>query len=73
MSKRQVLMILGIWVMVFMFLGVTPFWLKIFAVITGAIIVGITVTLRQEVEIHHVPQQQKPTPVPSAVSENNPQ
>jgi hypothetical protein len=58
MSKRQVLMILGIWVMLFLFLGFPSAWDAFFAVITGAVIIAITVTLRPE------------QPMPK--SENNP-
>jgi hypothetical protein len=39
MSKRQVIMILGVWVMIFMFLGFPVSWVKIIALISGALVV----------------------------------
>ncbi len=46
MSKRQLLILLGIWVMVFTFLGFPPAWKQVFAVATGAIIVTIAVATK---------------------------
>ncbi|MBP6858758.1 MAG: hypothetical protein KBC33_02920 [Candidatus Pacebacteria bacterium] len=43
MSKRQLLILLGIWVMVFTFLGFPPAWKQVFAVASGAIIVTIAI------------------------------
>lgn len=43
MSKRQLLILLGIWVMVFTFLGFPPAWKQVFAVAAGAIIVTIAI------------------------------
>jgi uncharacterized protein YqhQ len=48
MSKRQVLMLIGIWVIVFLFIGFPSTWHKVLAVITGGLIIGITFTLRPE-------------------------
>lgn len=48
MSKRQVLTLLGVWVMAFSFLGVPYSWKQIIAVVTGLIIVLVTITLRPE-------------------------
>jgi hypothetical protein len=39
MSKRQWLILFGIWVMVFLFLGFPALWNKIIAVATGLLIV----------------------------------
>ncbi|MEK7213630.1 MAG: hypothetical protein AAB637_00730 [Patescibacteria group bacterium] len=48
MSKRQWLCVLGVWVMVFLFLGVPSFWHKIFALISGIIIIFISYNLPSE-------------------------
>ncbi|HEY4478467.1 MAG TPA: hypothetical protein VI775_01350 [Candidatus Paceibacterota bacterium] len=41
MSKRQTLSIIGVWVMVFIFLGIPSIWHKIIAIVTGLIIIAI--------------------------------
>jgi hypothetical protein len=41
-------MLLGVWVIVFLFLGFPPFWDKIFALITGLAIIAVTIQLRPE-------------------------
>jgi len=41
MSKRQALSIIGVWVMIFVFLGVPSSWHKVIAIITGIIIIAI--------------------------------
>ncbi len=41
MSKRQFLIILGVWVMVFLFLGFPPEWDKIFGLVVGVLIIII--------------------------------
>ena len=48
MSKRQLLCLLGIWVMLFLFLGVPSFWHRIIAVISGLIIVAVAYNLPHE-------------------------
>ncbi len=45
MSKRQMLCVLGVWVMVFLFLGVPSSWHEIIAAITGIIIIAISYNL----------------------------
>lgn len=60
MSKRQVLMVLGIWVIVFLFLGFPSSWDKVFAILTGLIIVAITVSLRPEQPIQRPQVSQQP-------------
>lgn len=35
MSKRQLIIILGVWIMVFLFLGFPSAWDKVFALVTG--------------------------------------
>lgn len=45
MSKRQLLCVLGVWVMAFLFLGLPSTWHKIIALVTGLLIVGISYTL----------------------------
>jgi len=42
MSKRQILILLGIWVMIFLFLGFPSAWDKAFALIAGALIAIIS-------------------------------
>ena len=41
MSKRQLLVILGIWVMAFLFLGFPSAWDKVFALLSGLIILVV--------------------------------
>lgn len=48
MSKRQIITLLGIWVMGFLFLGVPSSWHKAIAIVTGVVIVLVTVSLRPE-------------------------
>jgi hypothetical protein len=48
MSKRQWLCIFGVWVAVFLFLGLPPSWHKIISVITGIVIVSISYNLPHE-------------------------
>lgn len=48
MSKRQWLCILGVWVVVFLFLGLPYPWHKILAVLSGVIIIAISYNLPQE-------------------------
>ena len=48
MSKRQWLCILGVWVMVFLFTGITTPWHKVVAIVTGLIIITIAYNLPQE-------------------------
>lgn len=45
MSKRQWLTLLGVWIMVFLFLGVPSLWHKILALISGLIIILIAYNL----------------------------
>lgn len=42
MSKRQVLCVLGVWVMIFVFLGIPSLWTKILAILTGLIIIAVS-------------------------------
>ncbi len=48
MSKRQLLCLLGIWVILFLFLGVPSLWHKIISVISGLIIVFVAYNLPHE-------------------------
>lgn len=48
MSKRQWLCVLGVWVMIFLFLGVPSLWHKIFALVSGIIIISIAYNLPAE-------------------------
>lgn len=45
MSKRQLLCLLGVWVMIFLFLGFRSDWDNIIAVITGLAIVIVAYNL----------------------------
>jgi hypothetical protein len=49
MSKRQWLCILGVWVMLFLFLGLKATWHKPVALITGIIIIAIAYNIPQEI------------------------
>lgn len=48
MSKRQILCLLGVWVILFLFLGVPSLWHKIIAVFTGLIIILVSYNLPHE-------------------------
>lgn len=48
MSKRQWLCLMGVWVMIFLFLGVPSLWHKIIALVSGIIIIAIAYNLPQE-------------------------
>jgi membrane-bound ClpP family serine protease len=48
MSKRQWLCIMGVWVMIFLFLGFPIGWHKIILAISGLIIIAIAYNLPQE-------------------------
>lgn len=48
MSKRQWLCIMGVWVMVFLYLGFPIGWHKIILIISGLIIIAIAYNLPQE-------------------------
>ncbi len=39
MSKRQLLVLIGVWIMVFLFLGFPIMWHKILAVVSGLVII----------------------------------
>ncbi len=46
MSKRQLLIVLGVWVIVFLFLHFPSTWNKIFAVVTGLLIIIIALKFK---------------------------
>ena len=48
MSKRQILVLLGVWVGVFLFLGLSSGWLEVLAVITGVAIIALAYSLGSE-------------------------
>ena len=48
MSKRQILMLLGVWIAIFLFLGFYSAWDKIIAIITGVLVIGISYSLKPE-------------------------
>jgi hypothetical protein len=48
MSKRQWLCLMGVWVMVFLFLGFPIGWHKIILAVSGLIIIAIAYNLPQE-------------------------
>ena len=54
MSKYQWISILGVWVMVFLFLGFRSWLEKAIAVITGLIIIAIAYRIGAEARIAHV-------------------
>lgn len=45
MSKRQWLCLLGVWIMIFLFLGVPSLWHKIIAIVSGLVIISISYNL----------------------------
>lgn len=65
MSKRQWLCIFGVWIMIFLFLGVPALWHKIIALASGLIIIAIA---------YNLPQEKKQNPItenPVFVESNN--
>ncbi|HEY4494684.1 MAG TPA: hypothetical protein VJC02_01115 [Candidatus Paceibacterota bacterium] len=48
MSKRQVLCVVGVWIMVFLFLGVPSFWHKVIAILSGLVIIIIAYNIPSE-------------------------
>ena len=48
MSKRQWLCVLGVWVMIFLFLGFPSIWHKVIALVSGLIIIAIAYNIPQE-------------------------
>jgi hypothetical protein len=50
MSKRQWLCLLGVWVMIFLFLGFPSFWHKIIALVSGVIIIAIAYNIPAEIK-----------------------
>ena len=51
MSRRQLFIILGVWIIVFLFLGIPSTWDKIFAILTGLIIVVSAVRMKTSKKI----------------------
>ena len=45
MSKRQLLCLLGVWVMIFLFLGLPSTWHRAIAVITGLLVIIVAYNL----------------------------
>lgn len=64
MSKRQLLCLMGVWVTIFLFLGVPSLWHKIISVASGLIIIFISYNLPHESK----PENQS---THSAFTENN--
>ena len=50
MSKRQFLALIGVWTMIFIFLGLPVLWRQILAVLTGLGIIIFSYTLPPSVE-----------------------
>ncbi|MFA6295363.1 MAG: hypothetical protein WC666_02990 [Candidatus Paceibacterota bacterium] len=50
MSKRQVIMLFGVWIMFFLFLGFPSAWDRILAVVTGLIIMIIAYRIPPQVK-----------------------
>jgi hypothetical protein len=51
MSKRQWIMVLGVWVIVYQFLGLPSSWIKIIGIITGLVICFVAYRLNPEVSM----------------------
>lgn len=64
MSKRQWLCLFGVWMMLFLFLGIPFFWQRIIAIISGLIIVAIAYNLPHE-------RKAEDTSASSVFTENN--
>jgi|GEM_PF-6460349 len=48
MSKRQILVLLGVWVGVFLFLGLPSGWLDALGVVTGVVLIALAYSLGSE-------------------------
>lgn len=48
MSKRQWLCLMGVWIMIFLFLGFPLMWHKVIAIISGIIIIAIAYNIPGE-------------------------
>lgn len=48
MSKRQILIVIGLWTMAFLFLGFPSSWDKVLALVTGLILVIMAYSLRPD-------------------------
>ena len=46
MSQRQWIVIIGAWVMVFLFLGLPQSWEKVLAILTGVVIIAFAYRIR---------------------------
>lgn len=57
MSKRQLLCVLGVWVAVFLFLGLPSQWHKVLAVITGLLIVTVSYNLSAPTQATSAPKE----------------
>lgn len=69
MSKRQWLCVLGVWIMIFLFLGVPSLWHKVMALISGVVIIAIAYNLPHEKKnISADPERN----APSFTENNNP-
>jgi len=52
MSRQQWLSILGVWVMIFSFLGFSQTWKEIIGIITGLLIIFISFKIRSINKMH---------------------
>ncbi len=72
MSKRQLLIVLGVWTIIFLFLGFPPVWDKIFALIVGILIIVIALKTQppqRQIPADRIPYvEHKSVPPPSAPS-----
>ena len=48
MSKRQIIILLGVWVAIFLFLGFPQGWQKILAIVTGLYLVVLAYSLSSD-------------------------
>jgi hypothetical protein len=48
MAKKQWISVLGLWIMIFLFLGFPSTWDKWFAVVTGMLIIAISYSMKSE-------------------------
>lgn len=67
MSKRQFLTLIGVWVIIFLFLGFPVMWHKIIAIVSGLAIVAIAYSLpptekKKIVEVQDKPFVESSTP-----------
>jgi MFS-type transporter involved in bile tolerance (Atg22 family) len=72
MSKRQFLMLIGVWVAIFLFLGFPLVWHKIIGVISGLAIIAIAYSFGPVAQKSAMPESVSEAPVENTGENNQP-